>query len=303
MIETSSLLYFGLYEDLLKILIRNFLKTCMRKFSTQWFISLAIAVLLAITTSLTNPAPAYAIDAPELLPTEITNVIDLGRYLTDAEETKLNSELDTFEQETGWKLRVLTQVDRTPGRAVKDFWGLNDFSVMLVADGRGRNLLNFSVGDSVYNLLPRGFWIELQSRYGNQFYVREHGYDQSILAALGAIETCLAQDGCLVVPGLPQEQWILTLMTSILGGLVFGFAGHPRKEGEIFSWRWALILTPLWGMLLVAFGIGPVVTRTNDILPIVRNLAGFLGGAVIAYLIPSPKRSPNLPDAGMRSGD
>jgi hypothetical protein len=273
----------------------------MRKFSTRWFISLAIAILLAISTNFANPLPAHAIDAPELLPTEITNVIDLGRYFTDAEESQLNTELDTFEKETGWKLRVLTQVDRTPGRAVKDFWGLNDYSVMLVADGRGRNLLNFSVGDNVYNLLPRGFWIELQSRYGNQFYVREHGYDRSILAALDAVETCLEQDGCLVVPGLPQEQWILTLMTSILGGLIFGFAGHPRKEGEIFSWRWALVLTPLWGMLLIAFGIGPVVTRTSDILPIVRNLAGFLGGAAIAYLIPSPQRSPNLPEASARN--
>ncbi|CAN1211846.1 TPM domain-containing protein [Tumidithrix helvetica PCC 7403] len=273
----------------------------MRKFSTRWFIPLAIASLLALTTCFVNPAPVSAIDAPELLPTEITNIIDLGRFLTDTEETNLNRDLDTFEQKTGWKLRVLTQVDRTPGRAVKDFWGLNERSVMLVADGRGRNLLNFNVGDEVYDLLPRGFWIELQSRYGNQFFVREHGYDQSILASLGAIQTCLEREGCVVVPGLPQEQWILTLLTSILGGLVFGFAGHPRKEGEIFSWRWALILTPLWGMLLIAFGIGPVVTRTTDLLPIIRNLAGFLGGAVIAYLIPSPKR--NLPDNGVRTRD
>jgi hypothetical protein len=80
------------------------------------------------------------------------------------------------------------------------------------------------------------------------------------------------------------------LITSIVGGVVFGFAGHPRKDGEIFAWKWALIFTPLWGMLFISFGLGPVLTRTSEWVPIVRNVAGFVGGAVIAYLIPSPKR-------------
>ena len=43
---------------------------------------------------------------------------------------------------------------------------------MVVADPRGGNILNFSVGDAVYSLLPRVFWIELQTRFGNQFFVR-----------------------------------------------------------------------------------------------------------------------------------
>ena len=29
------------------------------------------------------------------------------------------------------------------------------------------------VGDSIGSLLPRGFFIELQSRYGNKFFVRD----------------------------------------------------------------------------------------------------------------------------------
>ncbi len=256
---------------------------------------IAALVMIALIT-LANPSPARAVDAPELLPTQMTNVIDLGRFLDDFQEAELDKDLAKFEQKTGWKLRVLTQVDRTPGRAVKDFWGLNERSVMLVADARGRNILNFNVGDGVYDLLPRGFWIELQSRYGNQFYVREEGQDRSILSSISAIESCLANDGCKVVPGLPKEQWILTLITSVLGGFIFGYAGHPRHEGEVFAWRWALVMTPLWGMLLIAFGIGPVVSRTGDLLPIVRNVAGFVGAAIVAYLIPSPKRAPTLPN-------
>ena len=253
-------------------------------------IALAIALILPLAIACTNIPAAYAFDAPELLPEKYTNVIDLGRFLTDSEELALDQKLTKFEETTGWKLRVLTQVDRTPGRAVKDFWGLDDQSVMLVADARGRNLLNFSVGDSIYPLLSRGFWIELQSRYGNQFFVRDQGYNQSILSSIDAIVTCLDRDGCAVVPGIPQEQWVLTLITSIVGGIIFGFAGHPRKDGEIFAWKWALIFTPLWGMLFISFGLGPVVTRTSEWVPIVRNVAGFVGGAVVAYLIPTPQK-------------
>jgi hypothetical protein len=230
---------------------------------------------------------AQAYNNPELLPDEPTSIIDLAKSLTDVQEELLNNRLSQLEQETGWKLRVLTQYDRTPGRAVKDFWGLDDHSVMLVADPRGGNLLNFSVGDSVYDLLPRTFWIELQTRYGNQFFVRENGEDNSILEALGSIEQCLRQGGCQVVPGLPQEQWILTLITSVVGGVVCGFAAHPRKEGQVFAWQWALIFSPLWGILFIAFGIGPVVTRTSDLLPLIRNIAGFAIGFLVAYLTPS----------------
>jgi len=277
-------------------MIKPTLQTFVQKL-TRRFGAIAIAIILPLALVFTHVPAAQAYDAPELLPEKYTNVIDLGRFLTDSEELALDQKLTRFEELTGWKLRVLTQVDRTPGRAVKDFWGLDDRSVMLVADSRGRNLLNFSVGDEVYPLLSRGFWIELQSRYGNQFYVREQGYDQAILSSIDAITTCLDQDGCAVVPGIPQEQWILTLITSIVGGVVFGFAGHPRKEGEIFAWKWALIFTPLWGMLFISFGLGPVLTRTSEWVPIVRNVAGFVGGAVIAYLIPSPKRAIPKPEA------
>ena len=38
-------------------------------------------------------------------------------------------------------------------------------------------------------------------------------------------------------------------------------------------------------MLFGVFGIAPVVTRTSDLLPLLRNGLGFLGGGVAAYLI------------------
>lgn len=263
-------------------------------FSKKWVVGVAalwVCVLSWLTPIQNSGSLAYAFNNPDLLPAEKTNVIDLAKFLTTEQEVTLAKELDEFEQETGWKLRVLTQFDRTPGTAVKDYWDLDDHSLLLVADPRGGNILNFSVGDDFYPLMPRVFWIELQTRYGNQFYVRENGEDQSIIGALNSVKICIRQGGCQVVPGLPQEQWILTLITSIVGGVVCGFAAHPRKPGEIFSWQWALIFSPLWGILFIAFGIGPVVTRTADWLPLFRNVTGFLIGALVAFLSPAFNRS------------
>jgi hypothetical protein len=157
---------------------------------------------------------------------------------------------------------------------------------MLVADPRGGNLLNFSVGDDYYPLMPRTFWIELQTRFGNQFFVREHGEDESILETIHTLQICLRRGGCQFVPGLPREQWILTLITSILGGVICGFAAQPRKPGQLIAWQWALIFSPLWGILFIAFGIGPVVSRTSDWLPLTRNIGGFVLGAVVAFIAP-----------------
>jgi hypothetical protein len=255
----------------------------------RWLRRLLLTIIFTIvilTTGLTTPSTAWAVNNPELLPTETTPVVDLGNYLPKGQEESLIKDIQNFEAETGWKLRVLTQYERSPGRAVINFWGLDDKSILLVADGRGGNLLAFSIGDAVYDLLPRTFWIELQARFGNMYFVREHGENNAITEALDSVKGCLLQGGCKVVPGLPREQWILTLITSVVGGLVFGFAAIPRKEGQSFAWQWVLIISPLWFILFIAFGIGPVVTRTSDWLPLLRNFMGFGLGATVAYLSP-----------------
>jgi len=277
-----------------KLLFRHLFVTRAKFMKRIWttFVGLLLSLgIWVIPATGAHAAPVIAYNAPELLPDAPTTVIDLAKALSSVQEEKLAQELEIFEAETGWKLRVLTQVDRTPGRAVKDFWGLDEKSVLLVADSRGGNLLNFNVGRGLYSLLPRTFWVELQTRFGNQFFVREHGEDQAIIQSLESIETCLRRDGCRAVPGLPQEQWIFTLITSLAGGVIFGFTGRPRKQGQLFAWQWALIFSPLWGILFVSFGIGPVVSRTSEWLPLFRNFSGFALGAVLAYLVPGYGRS------------
>lgn len=244
-----------------------------------------VAFWLAISVWAIAPV-AQAYNNPELLPQTQTPIIDLANLLPTLQEENLIKDLESFEVETGWKLRVLTQYDRTPGLAVRNFWGLNDKSVLLIADPRGGNLLGFNVGDDLYQFLPRTFWVELQTRFGNLYFVRENGENQSIVQALDTIKTCLRQGGCQVVPGLPKEQWVLTMITSLVGGVVLGFASIPRKQGQLVAWQWALIFSPLWGILFIAFGIGPVVTRTAEWLPLLRNVIAFGLGALVAYLSP-----------------
>lgn len=248
----------------------------------SWFLGLGLALILVL---MPLAGPAWAYDNPDLLPDHDTPVIDLAKLLTDGQRQALETELREFEDTSGWKLRVLTQYDRTPGLAVREFWNLDDRSLLLVADERGGNLLNFNVGDALFALMPRTFWVELQTRYGNQFYVREHGQDAAVLDSLHAVKGCLNIGGCQVVPGLPQEQWLLTLSTSILGGLIAGFAAFPRQPGRRVEWGWVLLLSPLWVILFGVFGVAPIVTRTPELLPLIRNALGFLGGAVGAYLV------------------
>ncbi|MGF1542338.1 MAG: TPM domain-containing protein [Pleurocapsa sp.] len=251
----------------------------------------ALGICLFTVSTWFAPA-AWAVNNPELLPDTVTPVVDLANFLPELQEESLVKNLNQFEAETGWKMRVLTQYERSPGRAVKKFWGLDDKSILLVADGRGGNLLAFSIGDDVYELLPRTFWIELQTRFGNMYYTREFGENNAIVEALEAVQGCLVKGGCNVVPGLPQEQWILTLISSIIGGIILGVAAIPRKQVQGIAWQWALIMSPLWGILFIAFGIGPVVTRTSEFLPLFRNIIGFMLGAVVAFLSPTFSQTP-----------
>jgi hypothetical protein len=124
------------------------------------------------------------------------------------------------------------------------------------------------------------------------YYVRENGENEAIVQSLETVKGCLvAEGGCSVVPGLPREQWILTLISSIVGGVICGFASVPRKEGSGFAWQWMLIMSPLWGILFISFGLGPVLIRTSDWLPVVRNVMGFALGAILAYFSPILSRA------------
>lgn len=56
-------------------------------------------------------------------------------------------------------------------------WQLDSKSTLVVVDPTSPNILQFRSGADVNRLLSRPFFVELQSRYGNLFYVREEVLD------------------------------------------------------------------------------------------------------------------------------
>lgn len=257
-------------------------------------------VLLALLFA----APAHA---EITLPQPPRPVVDFTDTLTAKDEQQLTQTITKLEKDLNWKVRVLTinlkyrsgtdpnaLKDQTPGQAVKPYWGLDDRSILVVMNTREDNPLNFNVGDEYRQTLPRVFWRELQARYGNKFYVAEHGRSQAMLATVSAIDESLRQGGRPSVPGLTSDHQLFTFVLSLIGGLVAGFASHPRSKDERFNWKGFLISAPLWAILFVSFGIGPVVTRTTDLLPLAQNIGGFLLGMIIALLIPTPKKAKQI---------
>lgn len=47
---------------------------------------------------------------------------------------------------------------------------------------------------------------------------------------------------------------------------------------------WLLLFSPLWGSLFINFGLGPIVSRTDDMTPLLANTAAFLAAAAAPYL-------------------
>ncbi|XP_028775198.1 thylakoid lumenal 15.0 kDa protein 2, chloroplastic-like isoform X2 [Neltuma alba] len=134
------------------------------------------------------------VNKPELLPKEFSTVIDVAGFLSDGQEKRLAQEIASLEKDTGFKLRVLAQnYPETPGLAIKDFWQVDDRTIVFVADPTFGNILNFNVGATVDLDIPRSFWSRLAGTYGNIFYWKEKGEDASIEAAVAAISSCLRE--------------------------------------------------------------------------------------------------------------
>ena len=196
-------------------------------------------------------------------------MIDLERFLTSGQATRLDKQLAKLEADTGVKLRVLCQAyPNTPGLAIKDYWKLDDQSIVLVADkgnrgasnllviaparhdpltpvrttracinhsrvARARSRQNFNVGEGLKGALPNVFWTRLQSALGNKFYVKENGEDQAITRAVDAIDECLRAGYCVDVPkALDAGSEPTTALESSLDALGKGLGGKISGAAE-----------------------------------------------------------------------
>ena len=177
--------------------------------------SAAVALVTAAA-----PLPALArpegVNKPELLPKgPVVNVIQMQeqRFLTTGQVTAVEKQIAKLQADKGIKLRVLCQqYPNTPGLAIKDYWNLDDNSIVMVIDKGTKgtaNMLNFNVPEGVKFQLPNVFWTRLQNTFGNTFFVRENGEDIAIRRAIDTIDYCLRDGdgedngeglGCVDVP-------------------------------------------------------------------------------------------------------
>jgi hypothetical protein len=163
----------------------------------------SLSILFAISVSpLEVSARPEGVNRPDLLPSgPVTSVIDTANFLTKGQEKKVLSAISDLEKSTGYKLRLLCQsYPNTPGLAIKEYWGIDDNTVLLVADrGEGfnrkgipTNIMNLNIGRNLDTVLPAQFWTRLTNKLGNQPYVKENGEDVAVLNAVEAITYCLA---------------------------------------------------------------------------------------------------------------
>ncbi|GLC37253.1 hypothetical protein PLESTB_001143400 [Pleodorina starrii] len=235
-------------------------------------------------------APEAWANAPGL--TRDTYVYDSGRLLAAEKRSRLDTQLAEFSERTGWNVRLVTSYGpgtRPDESDIRAAWGpLDKRSVIVEYDATAPSLINLPyIGDEAVGLLKRPWWFEFKGRFGNLFYVREQGEQAAILNSAEILIGCLGKPGgCAVVPGLPEEQYYFTLVTSIAGGLVAGFVSKLEPQGFVQrKWVWLLIFSPLWASLFINFGLGPVVSRTDDKLPVIGNCLGFALGAASPYLV------------------
>ena len=198
----------------------------------------------------------------------------------------------------GHKVRVLTQYTGSAGgrqnaniptaSELKVGWDikdeLNDNYAIIFLDPSAPNVLGFKYSKAVQTeKLPRPFFTELQSRYGNMFYVRDNGEYKALEESIDALDVCFRKpDGCQVPPGLPEEQYFFTLLCSVLGGGILGASLRIDPVGFVRRrWVYGLLFSPLWFTLSIAYGIGPVTSRTGEVMPVLLNLGATIASAAL----------------------
>lgn len=245
--------------------------------------SAAAATSLAAALALAPLNSAALAQGGSSLISNAVPVVDLARVVPSERLEPLNRQLLDLEQATGWRVRMLTRYGPTAEptlEQLRDGWSVDDKTVVVFVDPSSPNIMTFNFGRGVREVLRPQFFTELQGRYGNMFNVREQGESAAVMGMMDALTGCLAAGGCFAVPGLSADHYFFTLVLSIAGGVIAGSAARIEPQGFVQRREvWILLFSPLWATLFVSFGLGPVLSRTSDVLPLVGNTLGFAAAA------------------------
>ena len=252
-----------------------------------------LAAAAAAAALFLTPVPPAALAQASISPSDV--VVDAARLIPDGKEPALAARIRALEQankETGvnesFRVRLATRFRDDPAAPTDDdlrkAWRPDPRTVVVLADPSAPNMLRILPGEATGAKLSRGFYLELAARFGNLFVRREDGGDGAALEkAMDVLLTCLeSREGCSVVPGLPDDQRNLTTVFAAAAGFVAGFASRVRPFGPGgAAWSGLAVFSPLWGSLLVNFGLAPILVRTDDRLPVLVNLAVFALGVAL----------------------
>lgn len=171
-------------------------------------------VAASLAAAALQPAPSLAVDykdrasvnRPDLLPKTpgaSTPIIDIEGILPEATQKLILKDIERIEKVTGVRVRVLTQsYPETPGSAIRDYWKVDDRTLVYVHDTGGLVLtqygkptVNLNIGQSVSNLMPSNYWNKLKIEYGKAKDIRAIGDTQTIVNIVSQLRTDLLEAG------------------------------------------------------------------------------------------------------------
>ena len=139
----------------------------------------------------------------------------------------------------------------------------------------------------------------MRLRWHLQRAVLLQGEARALQDVVNVVDQCLREGGCQRVPGLPEEQYFFTLILSVAGGIILGFSLRLQPADAVGKrWLWPLMFSPLWGALFFSFGLGPVLSRTTDLVPVAQNTGAFLLSAYLFNPRPFWSQGPTRGDLG-----
>lgn len=150
------------------------------------------------------------VNNPELLPNtpgDSTPIVDVARILSTSQLREMDKKIKEVESKSNVKIRVLAQTyPNSPGKAIQKYWNVDtckaegvsaddptckgDPNVLVYVHdtgGLGSANVNFSVGKDVEARKPRTFWRQIQNKFGNRFYIRDHGDAETMLDVVSAL--------------------------------------------------------------------------------------------------------------------